>query len=192
MPTPDADASKEQANQLNCSFMYTQFLKEIILTINFDDKHIKDFIVYCREKFVDNDVELNNIKQLERKYRNKTPIWWYTYECFLYPMVNRALRTMDMDIAIKMGFFIGDLHRHIQELHAVQFGDYHSVQKLTLYRGQGLSKTDFEQMMTTKDGLISFNNFLSTSKHPEVSLGFARRAITNPDLMRVLFVMTVD
>jgi hypothetical protein len=63
-------------------------------------------------------------------------------------MLNRALRLMNVDIIIKMGFFI----------------DHHSANSFTVYRGQDMSKVDFEQMVKTKGGLISFNNFLSTSK----------------------------
>ncbi len=139
-----------------------------------------------------NERELKNVKKLEGKYHDETPIWWYTYECFLYPMLNRALRLLDVDIIIKMGFFIGDLHRHIEKLHKEQFGHQKSKKNFTVYRGQGMSKTDFEQLTKTKGGLMSFNNFLSTSKDREVSLSFARRALPNPDMVRILFVMVID
>jgi tetratricopeptide (TPR) repeat protein len=89
-----------------------------------------------------------------------------------------------------MGFFIGDLHRHIEQLHKEQFADSHK--SFTVYRGQGLSKVDFEQLTKTKGGLMSFNNFLSTSKDREVSLKFARRALPNQDMVGVLFVIAID
>ena len=91
---------------------------------------------------------------------------------FLYPMLNRALRTMEVDIIIKMGFFIGDLHRQIEQLHSEQFNGHHSKTTFTVYRGQGLPKAAFEQMTKTKGGLMAFNCFLSTSKKRDVSLGF--------------------
>jgi tetratricopeptide (TPR) repeat protein len=138
----------------------------------------------------DNEGELNNVKKFERKYRTETPIWWYTCECFLYPMLNRGLRLMDANIIIKMGFFIGDLHRQIEQLHKEQFADSHK--NFTVYRGQGMSKVDFQQLTKTKGGLLSFNNFLSTSKDQEVSLDFARRALPNHDMVGVLFVMAID
>jgi hypothetical protein len=47
-------------------------------------------------------------------------------------------------------------------------------------------------MTKTKGGLMSFNNFLSTSKDRNISLEFARRALCNPDMMGILFVMTID
>ena len=46
-------------------------------------------------------------------------------------------------------------------------------QSFTVYRGQGLSKTDFDQLIKTKGGLMSFNNFLSTSINRKISLEFA-------------------
>jgi tetratricopeptide (TPR) repeat protein len=162
------------------------------LEITFEQQHIQEYIDYSREAFVDNDVELENIRKLERKYREETPIWWYTFECFLYPMLNRALRTMDVNIIIMMGFFVTDLHRHIERLHIEQFGAHPQSQVLTVYRGQGLSNVDFDQLVKTKGGLMSFNNFLSTSKQRNVSLTFARNAIRNPDMMGVLFLMTID
>ena len=136
--------------------------------------------------------ELNNVKELERKYHQKTPIWWYTCEGFLYPMLNRALRLMDVDIIIKMGFFIGDLHRHIAQLHKDQINEHHFDAIFTTYRGQGMSKTDFEQMVKIKGGLLSFNNFLSTSTDRSTSLRFAHNSLTDPDSMGILFVMTID
>jgi hypothetical protein len=118
----DGDLSKKNLDQLDPTFMYTKILKEILLSIEFEQKHIQEFIDHCRAVFVENDSELKNVDKIQKTYHDKTPIWWYTYECFLYPMLNRALRLMDVDIMIKMGFFIGDLHRHIERLHSEQFG----------------------------------------------------------------------
>jgi hypothetical protein len=108
------DVSKKNLAELDSSFMYTQILKEILLTIEFEEKHIKEFIEYCRNVFADNEGELVNVNKVNRTYHDKTPIWWYTREWFLYSMLNCALRLMDVNIIINMGFFIRDLHRHIE------------------------------------------------------------------------------
>ena len=157
--------------------MYTQILKEILLTIDFEQSHINEFLTYCREQFVGNTAELKNVEKIRKEYRNHQPIWWYTYECFLYSMLNRALRLMEVDLIIKMGFFVRDLHNHIVALHAEQYGGHHHSNSFTVYRGQGLSPTDFEQLMKTQGGLLSFNNFLSTSQNRDVSLEFARQTM---------------
>ncbi|CAF0972193.1 unnamed protein product [Adineta steineri] len=185
-------ASNKKLDQLDPSFMYTQILKEILLTIDFEAEHIKEFITYCRKAFVENEYELQNIEKLERDYHDQTSIWWYTYQYFLYSMLNQALRSMDVDIIVRMGFFINDLHRDIQRLHSKQFDDHQSGKTFTLYRGQCLSKKDFIEMTKTKGGLLSFNNFLSTSRNRDVSLCFAPQAATNPDLVGILFVILID
>ncbi|CAF1211270.1 unnamed protein product [Adineta steineri] len=185
-------ASNKKLDQLDPSFMYTLIMKEILLTIKFEDKHFKEFITYCQETFVEDGCELQNIEKVERDYHDHIPIWWYTYQYFLYSMLNQALRSMDVDMIIRMGFFIKDLHRDIQRLHSEQFNGEKSDKTFTVYRGQCLSKGDFTEMTKTKGGLLSFNNFLSTSKNRDVSLLFAPQAATNPDLVGILFVMSID
>ena len=184
--------SKKSLNQLDPSFMYTQIMKEILLTIYFEQQHIDQFIQHCGQALSGNPSQLQKVNQLAETYRKKTPIWWYTSECFLYPMLNRALRMMNADLMVKLGFFISDLHCQIQELHREEFGNHGSKQKFTVYRGQCMESKDFEKMATSKDGLISFNCFLSTSRDREVSLVFAESALSNLQLMGVLFVMTID
>ncbi|CAF1410617.1 unnamed protein product [Adineta steineri] len=185
-------APNKKLDQLDPSFMDTQILKEILLTIDFEDEHVKEFITYYRDAFVENEYELHNIEKLERDYHKQTPIWWYTYEYFLYSTLNQALRLMDVDIIVRMGFFIKDLHRDIQRLHSEQFHGQQSGETLTVYRGQCLSKENFTEMTKTKGGLLRFNNFLSTSTSPGVSLCFAPQATTNPALVGVLFVMSIN
>jgi tetratricopeptide (TPR) repeat protein len=192
MAANSGDASNEILDQLDPSFIYTQILKEIVLSITFEQQHIKEFSDYCREVFVMNGHEPKHVDRFEREYHNKTPIWWYTCENFLYHMLDYALRIIDVDSIVRMGFFIGDLHRHIEQLHSEQFGSQYSGESFTVYRGQGLSKKDFEQITNAKGGLISFNNFLITNKNPDVSIAFAESNQDNPDLVGILFVLIID
>ncbi|CAF4168483.1 unnamed protein product [Adineta steineri] len=133
-----------------------------------------------------------NIKRFEDEYHRETPIYWYTLDMFLYPMLNRALRLMDGDIITRMGFFISDLHRSIEQLHQKQYAGTTAANTFTVYRGQCLSTEDFEKLSIVKGGLISFNNFLSTSKNRNISERFAQRATVNPDQVDILFIMKID
>ncbi|CAF1365977.1 unnamed protein product, partial [Adineta ricciae] len=91
-----------------------------------------------------------------------------------------------------MGFFINDLHQHIDQLHKQQFGTNHGEEIFTCYRGQGISEKDFDEMIRSKGGLMSFNHFLSTSKERDVSLFFAESNLSNPTLIAILFVIKTD
>ncbi|CAF1288644.1 unnamed protein product [Adineta steineri] len=180
-------------DHLDKSYMYTQILKEILLTIPFKSEHMKEFFTYCRKKLLlNNNIELKNVDKIEHEYHDRKPIWWYTYQCFLYSTLNKALRTMEVDLIIKLGFFIQDLHKHIVQLHAEQYGGQNNSDVFTVYRGQSLSETDFNQLISTQGGLLSFNNFLSTSKNRNVSLAFARRTINSSNKIGVLFIMKID
>ncbi len=185
-------AAKQSLDTLDSSFMYTQILKEILLTIDFEQIHFNEFISYCRKQFVNSITEIKNIDKIEKEYHRDQAIWWYTYQCFLYSMLNRALRLMEADLITTMGFFIRDLHEHIVALHAEQYDRKNHSNSFIVYRGQGLSQADFNQLQTTQGGLLAFNNFLSTSQDRHVSLEFARRTINTSDKIGILFVMTID
>ena len=187
------DTSTKDLEHIEPSFMYTQLLKEILLEIDDEEndrRAIKELIVFTRHLYADNSSELKKIDQLEREYHEHSPIWWYTYECFLYPMLNRSLRLLDVESILKMGFFIRHLHRHIEQLHREQESEH--ANPLIVYRGQGFSKENFDKLLRSKGGLLSFNNFLSTSKSKEVSLNFALSAPRTGDSLGILFIMSID
>ncbi|CAF1570370.1 unnamed protein product [Rotaria sp. Silwood1] len=173
-------------------FMYTQLFKEVLLKIDDNDvKSIQEFVDYCR---VQGEIPEDQIAKIEREYRLHTYLWWYTAPNFIYSILNRALRLLDVDMILKIGFFIRDLHRYIEQLHREQ-------QSMTtiptipfqVFRGQGLSIQGFEKLTKTEGGLMSFNNFLSTSRNRHFQLSnFARPAASEPDLVGVLFIMTID
>jgi len=107
-------------------------------------------------------------------------------------MFNRALRLMEVDLIIKTGFFVRDLHDHIAGLHAEQYDRPNHSNSFIVYSGQGLSYIDFDQLMKTQGELMSFNNFLSTSLNRAVSLAFTEIDQANPDLIVVLFQIIID
>jgi hypothetical protein len=99
---------------------------------------------------------------------------------------------MEVELIIKMGFFVRDLHRHIAAIHFEQYRGHHHSDSFIVYRGQDLSLTDFDQLMKTEDGLMFFNNFLSTSLDRKVSLAFAEINQYDPDLVGVLFAIKIN
>lgn len=108
-------------------------------------------------------------------------------------MLNRALRLLEADIIVNMGFFIHDLHRQLEHLHRQQIGRGHWDKRFTVYRGQGLPTEQFEQLKKAQGGLMSFNSFLSTSLNRGVSLNnFTNRASKKEGMVGILSVMTID
>ncbi|CAF4137007.1 unnamed protein product [Rotaria magnacalcarata] len=82
-------------------------------------------------------------------------------------------------------------HLQLQQLHQEQLVNF--WKPFTVYRGQGISKEDFQNLLDSKGGLLSFNNFLSTSMEPKVGMEFIERAMKkNQDIVGVIFIMTID
>ncbi|CAF2046563.1 unnamed protein product [Rotaria magnacalcarata] len=94
--------------------MYSKFLKEILVEIEHDNRAKTKLIDFCCDQYGDNSKELKIIDEFKRNYSPSSAIWWYTRECFTYTMSNKALRTQDIEIITKMGFFIRDLDQKIQ------------------------------------------------------------------------------
>lgn len=168
--------------------MYSVLFKEILLEINEEDREsINNLINYCRDHGID-ESQLNYFKS---DYHKKTAVWWYSEEMFLYGMLNRALRSLDMEVMIKLGFFIRSLHLQLVQLHKEQAADF--KEDFVVYRGQGFMQQDFQHLFDIKGGLLSFNNFLSTSKALQVAMTFVKNSMRkNKDVTGVLFVMTID
>ena len=174
----------DQFNQLEPDFMYSQLLKETLINIEYDENAKKEFIDYC---ILQTNNSIDIIDEFNNDYKKHSPIWWYTRQCFVYEILNKALRTENIDLLIKMGFFIRDLHRQIQQLYSSQ---EHS--SMLAYRGQGMTTNQFEKLCKCKGGLISFHNFLSTSLDKQISLKFARRTLEKPGLRGIIFRMKIN
>ncbi|CAF2088799.1 unnamed protein product [Rotaria magnacalcarata] len=181
-------ASINNLDELDQSFMYSQLLKEVFLETPHDDNDKKHFVNFCRIYYVKNNKEFQKLDEFERDYKHLSPIWWYSREYFIFAILNEALRNQDINIILKMGFFLRDLHCQIEQLHSK--ADYHKP--FTVYRGQGVSQVEFEKLQKSQGGLLSFNNFLSTSTAYQVSFLFAEAACSNPDLVGILFQIEVN
>ncbi|CAF3361473.1 unnamed protein product [Rotaria socialis] len=184
----DAASNEQNLNQLPPAYMYSVIFKDIVLEINDDDtKSMNNLVKFCEKQ----NIPETEINELKRKYQKKSPVWWYTCEMFLYGMLNRGLRSLDMEVMSKLGFFIRSLHLQLEQLHKEQSVNFQKP--FTVYRGQGLGKEDFQNLLDSKGGLLSFNNFLSTSMEPKVGMEFVERALQkNQDIVGVIFIMKID
>ncbi|CAF4208334.1 unnamed protein product, partial [Adineta steineri] len=184
------DALKPSIKQVNQDSIPISFVTTNKAVEHYQEQAIEILAVYCCNLYTGNINELNVIDEFKSDYDPKHAIWWYTRECFIYQMLNRALRTLDADIIVRIGFFIHDLHQQIDQLYKQQLPNYRG-KTFIVYRGQGLLKSHFDKLRETEGGLMSFNNFLSTSMNKDVSLDFAERGSTKADMVGILFIMTI-
>jgi tetratricopeptide (TPR) repeat protein len=175
-------------DELDPSFMYSQLLKEILLDKPDDNQAKQEFVDFCRRYYATNNAQIKLVDEFEEQYEHSSSIWWYTRDCFLYWMLNKALRTQDIELIMKMGFFLRDLHLQINSLYSEE--ESHHYQKL--FRGQGVSLETLNKMRTGRGGLLSFNNFLSTSADRSVGYLYADSCRQDPSLVGILFQIEID
>ncbi|CAF3510194.1 unnamed protein product [Rotaria socialis] len=185
---PPSSTSTTDLNQLDQSFMYTQLLKENLLDMQYNDTAKHEFADYYRAHYAKSDNELKKLQKFEQQYDPSKVIWWYSKENFIYQLLNDALRTQNTEIIVRMGFVLRDIHLQIKHLHleASNCNPFH------VYRGQGMSYLEFEKVKNNEGGLLSFNNFLSTSIFSTVPIAFAESALGNPDQVGILFQINID
>ena len=102
--------------------MYTKLFKEILLEMSYNEQSTKNFTAWCRKGDYGSPL---NITRFENEYEPNLAIWWYTYPSFIYSLLNCALRLLEADTIINMGFFIRDLNRQIEQMHQKRVNDYH-------------------------------------------------------------------
>ncbi|CAF3539137.1 unnamed protein product [Rotaria socialis] len=183
--------SNRYSSLLGPSFIYSKLLVEILLEIEYREHDFKDFVEYYRTQLDGTSRQLAMLDEFEKHYCPESSINWYTRSKFLYLAVNKALRTNQVDLLIKMGFFIRDMHRRIEHLFLKQRDMYGSHQ-ITIYRGQIISKADFNRLHKSVNGYISFNQFLSTTTNRDVAVSFASGDIEFSDTVRTLFEIEMN
>jgi hypothetical protein len=156
----------------------------------------REMLAECRACCRNNTHELEMIKTFEREYRSTDAIYWYTKPCFLYRLVNRALRTEDNIILHKFRYFIIDLCARLEQTALTSNTCPNSFR---VYRGSKLSRDEAEKLKV--GSLVATNSFFSSSRDRQVAQCFIGiDPATNISLNRsredqcqyVLFEITVD
>ncbi|CAF3787734.1 unnamed protein product [Rotaria socialis] len=177
------DLSKDSA-----SFLWNQLLLYVLKKMPQDDQAKNEMLTTCSNYYAMNKKELNKIEQFRKSYSREQAIKWYTDECFLYKLLNNAIRTEDIDLLYAFRFYIIDLcHALEKESEQLKTGGV-----LKLYRGQHIPNGEFEKLRKATGTLISTNGFLSTSRSIDVALGFIRQLPVNDDMKLCIFEINAD
>ncbi|CAF0958499.1 unnamed protein product [Didymodactylos carnosus] len=183
------EASVRDLKVENASFMWFQLLIDILLRLPQSVNAKKDLLDESRVYYRNNEKELEKVDEFEEYYESTNAIFWYTRDCFLFRLLNKALRTQDIDIIFKFRFFITDLYQQLKELHSTYIQSL-STDKVVVYRGQGMTREELEKIEKNVGGLISMNSFISTTLDKKAASVFAGPNRT--DMEAVLFEVEIS
>ena len=132
------------------------------------------------------------MKEFDKTYVRDKAIHWYTRETCIYRILNKSLRTQNIDDVAPFGQLIRDIQQQLAE-EQVKFVREQKSPLITAYRGQLISKDEVSRLKTARGELISMNSFLSTSTNRDKALEFARsRKPPTDELTNILLEISVN
>ncbi|CAF3899832.1 unnamed protein product, partial [Rotaria sordida] len=142
------------------------------------DEYAKQQLIDTCEKYYCNSKhDLIMIERFRATFKPEDAIKWYTTNCFLFRLLNRALRTEDVNLLFAFRFYIIVLCKAL----ANEKQKLLSNTDLKLFRGQKMAVTEFESLQKRIGSFITTNGFLSTSLDADVALMFAGHGAPCPE-----------
>ena len=184
------------------SFIWLQLVKEVIQKISTNVRDTNSEILngkeemlrHCREFYRNNEKEMKNIEEFEKTYSSNQAIKWYTKDSFIFKLINKALRTEDIEVLYKFRFYIVDLCNSLAEKSEL-LREYRSASVLQVYRGMKHSYEEIERLKSSIGQLISANAFFSASRSKKVAqiyAGVGNNIRTQSDLQSVIFEIEIN
>ncbi|CAF2115438.1 unnamed protein product [Rotaria magnacalcarata] len=185
-----SDASKSMHKSLNGEFTFYQLLIEQV----FDEKQsLTNKKISLVEYFKPTEkTDKKILVEFDTKYKPEKAIHWYTRETCIYKVLNKALRTQNMDNIFPFASFIRDINSQLSDEHRLLV-EQQKTSGMTVYRGQLISKDEVTLLKSNQGQLLSINSFLSTSTNREKALEFARsQSPPNDELTTILLEIQTD
>ncbi|CAF4198817.1 unnamed protein product [Rotaria sp. Silwood2] len=172
---------------LNGEFLHSQLLIDVLIRMKPNEQDKKELIEMCKIEYKGNEAELRRVNEFRLKYESSKAVWWYTRESFVYRILNKALRVQNVDVLFLFRDVIRDI---LEQLRASQCRE-----RITVFRGQFISKNEFKLLHKSIGNIISMNSFLSTTVKRDVALRFMKynpNLLSSDDHVPVMFEIDAD
>jgi tetratricopeptide (TPR) repeat protein len=161
-------------------FLWSYLMKDILINTNKTDDAKQVMLTYCRSQYELGDPMLRQIDEFEKTYKADDAIKWYTKDSFVYRLVNKLIRTENINGLLHFKFFIIDLSNCLRTKWE-ENSNQRSQGSITVYRGAHLTNAELEKLKP--DSLISPNGYFSTSGSFEMACIYA---------VNTIFVIEID
>ncbi|CAF2071495.1 unnamed protein product [Rotaria magnacalcarata] len=175
----------KSSTELNGQFVHSQLLINCLMRMRSTSNDKADFVSFLKKAYAHNESNMTIVREFERDYTPNQALYWYTRPCFLFQILNKALRVQNVDVLYLIRFFIRDVSRQLEE--------YKLISPITLYRYQLMSKEELDVLRDSVGQLISVNSFFSTSRDRDIAFFLLSAADpSNNDCQKVIFEIHAD
>ncbi|CAF3486667.1 unnamed protein product [Rotaria socialis] len=183
--------SLQNVDQDQSTYMWFQLLIDVLNRLPLSHSSRGDLIDESMQYYSNNTIEKRKIAEFNEKYLSSNEaVQWYTRDCFLYRLINRAFRTRDIDSIFKFRYFIHDLQHQLDHLHQEQ--QLSSVLPTTAYRGQIIGADELKKLQNNVGGIFCVNSFWSATTASQVATSFNMISLGRPYYERVIFEVTME
>ena len=170
----------------NIRFHYRfRLFRDVIEQLPHDEKAKIEMLTTCRQYYQGNPRMNRDIDEFEQFYHSGDCIAWYTRETFIYKLINKALRTEDIEQLYIFRYFISDLSRQLADRYQLMKSLPEKI--LRLYRGVPTLKQEFEKLKKNIGKTFAANSYWSTSRDRSYALTFAKSSVDRENIAAVLY-----
>lgn len=177
--------NKDYTNDLSknsTSFLWYQIVVDILKQIP-DSEQITNQITETYNQFYK-----NSITQFKKDYMKENSIQLFNDNYTIHQLVNKALRTKDINLIYLFRYFIIDLYDQIK----LAKESIQNKEVLKLYYGQKILKTDLDEFKKHIGCCVSPNGFFSASFDINTSIELAKDKILSQEYEVIIFQIEIN
>ena len=171
------------------SFMWSQMLIDALKQFPSNAQTMDDMLALCHDYYHDNLQQLKLIEEFRRTYQARMAVKWYTRDSFLFRLLNKAIRTEDIDALYIFRVLIIDLCSQLEE---EQHSQLISNSTLTVYHGQRMYLNELSKLKANIGHLVSTNAFFSTSLNERIAVIYSEHDAQSDQRESVLIKINVN
>ena len=159
----DAKVSSDKLTKdLQGKLLHSQLLINSLLRMNPDIKDKTELVMNSKKIYQRNHREIKIIEKFDKNYRPEDAVAWYTRDCFLSRLLNKALRTQNIDVLFLFQFFVHDIRQFLE--------NNRCQSEIRAYRSQLMTKKELKKLQKASGQFISINSFISATMHEDRAL----------------------
>ncbi|CAF1060514.1 unnamed protein product [Rotaria sp. Silwood1] len=120
--------------ELNGHFVHSLLLIDVLFRMKATEQDKQQLISLCNNQYEGKSAQLAMVHEFDEQYSSEKALWWYSRDSFLYKILNKALRTQNIDILFLFRFVIADIYQQLKQNQCQS--------SVLVYRGQLMFKEE--------------------------------------------------
>ncbi|CAF1466729.1 unnamed protein product [Rotaria sordida] len=173
------------------TFLFFELFKYAFKKLPKKSESKKLMLSKYRDYYAGNRKLLEELNNFERNYKPHEALQWYINNSFIYRLVNKGLRTENINTLCYFHFYIKDLSKQLEE-EFVKFKKQNSKSIINLYCAFKTTREGIKNFERNIGNLIITNGYLLTTRNRKLAFDFSMKQNIQFDEEKVLFEFTID